>query len=104
MNRRQQIEAMLEQDGTDSFLRYALALEWASEGQPNQAMAEFNKLLTQDPGYIPAYLQAGQLLAKAGQGDAARILLEKGIHVARQGNDDHAAEEMAAILASLPPS
>ena len=101
MSRRQQIESMLADDPKDSFLRYALALEWASEHRLEQAVGVLQELVSDDPTYIPAHLQLGQLLVKAGIVDKARATLQSGIAAARNGNDDHAAEEMAALLATL---
>ena len=92
---------MLADEPKDSFLRYALALEWAAESKPAQAVAVLDALIQDDAGYIPAYLQAGQLLAKAGDAVRAKAVLQAGVAAARAGHDDHAAEEMTALLESL---
>lgn len=101
MSRRAQIEAMLKEDPRDSFLRYALALELAGAGELTQAVAALEGLLADQPDYIPAYLQAGQFLLKAGDAGKARTVLEAGVAAALAGRDDHAAEEMAALLQAL---
>jgi len=97
MSRRAQIEAMLAQDPQDAFLRYALSMELLSAGEPAAAQAELQRLLADDPGYIPAYLQAAQLAVQLGQPDQALAVLEAGIPRAQAAGDAHAAEEMAGL-------
>lgn len=104
MSRRAQIEAMLAQDPQDAFLRYALSMELVSAGEPAAALAELRRLLTDDPGYIPAYLQAAQLSAQLGQPDQALGLLDAGIPRAQAAGDAHAADEMSGLRASLTGS
>ena len=101
ISRRQQIEQMLEQDPEDAFLQYALAMEWMSEKEPAKALAQLQQLLAMQETYVPAYLQAGQLLAQLGQPLEACILLDRGVQQARMQNDVHAAEEMAGLRQSL---
>lgn len=101
MKRREQIERMLQDDPNDGFLNYALALEVAAEGNLGQAIDLLQKLIKAQPDYIPAYLQAGQFLVKQGDLTVARDVLTNGMAAARVGQDEHAAEEMANLLASI---
>ena len=100
-SRREMIEEMLAASPKDTFLRYGLAMEFAREGQPAKAVATMRALISDQPTYIPAYFQAGQILAKDGNSEAAAELLRQGISVARAQSDFHAAEEMAGLLSQI---
>jgi Tfp pilus assembly protein PilF len=99
--RKQHLEELLELDPDDSFVRYGLAMEYASAGQDAEAATFLDELLRRDPGYVPAYLQAGRALIRVGDDERARDVLRRGIAAARQSGDDHAAGEMAGFLESL---
>jgi Tfp pilus assembly protein PilF len=103
MTRKAQVEAMLAEDPDNSLLRYALAMEHASEGDDLSALRELRELHRRDPGYVPAYLQAGRALTRLGEEDDARAILRTGIHVAQRAGDSHAAGEMQGLLESLGP-
>ena len=53
---------MLVAEPNDTFLRYGLALEFAREGQPDEAVSRLRALVADRPDYVPAYFQAAQLL------------------------------------------
>jgi tetratricopeptide (TPR) repeat protein len=99
--RRQQIEEMLEADPGDSFLRYALAMEYTSAGEHEAAAASLEELIRRDPAYVPAYQQAGQVLLRLGRDDQARAVLQAGVTIATRQGNDHAASEMSGLLAGL---
>lgn len=100
-SRRQQIEAMLAEDPKDPFLHYALAMEHVGAGQLDEAVKRFEELLGIDPGYVPAYFQAGRALNELGRTEEARTLLRTGIATATHKGDAHAAGEMEGLLESL---
>jgi Tfp pilus assembly protein PilF len=100
-SRREQIEEMLADDPNDVFLRYGLAMEYASAGDTAAAVRCFQDLLRIAPDYVPAYVQAGQLYARLGRDDEAMATYREGIEVARQKGDLHAAGEMEGFLMSL---
>ncbi len=99
--RLQRIEELLADDPDDPFLRYGLAMEHASLGDSARAVACFRELMARSPDYVPAYVQAGQALARLGQAEQAREVFRQGIAAARKANDAHAAGEMEAFLDSL---
>ena len=58
----QQLTEMLVDDPTDSFCRYALALEFASDpSSRKQAIEELELLKKNDPNYLALYYQLGLL-------------------------------------------
>jgi predicted Zn-dependent protease len=101
MPSREQLEQLLADDPTDVFLVYAVAMAWASEGDADQAIERLGKLLEEQPDYVPAWFQRGQLLAGADRVQEAREVLVEGIAVARRVGDAHAEGEMAEFLESL---
>lgn len=100
-SRREKIEAMLEDDPKDIFLRYSLAMELDKEGENDASLAKLTELIEEDPPYVPAFFMAGQQLARLGRVEKAREALRVGIEAARQQGDAHAAGEMSEFLASL---
>lgn len=100
-SRRARIEAMLADDPGDVFLRYSLALEMASAGETERAIAILGELAAATPPYVPAFHMAGRHLAAHGRHDEARRFLRDGIEEARRQGQDHAAGEMAGLLMEL---
>jgi hypothetical protein len=95
-----QIEALLADDPSDVFLRYGLAMEYVSAGDDATAADQLMRL-ADDAAYVPAFLQAGQVLARLNRIDEACRVLRRGVAAARQQRDAHAEGEMAGLLASL---
>lgn len=100
-SRKQQLEAMLAEEPNDAFLRYALAMEYASAGQDEEAARRFLELIELAPLYVPTYLTTARTLLRLGQDEEARGILHRGIPIARQQGEGHAAEEMEGFLASI---
>ena len=99
--RRKKIEAMLEEDPTDTFLRYSLAMELDKESEHDRSLAQLTELTKDEPPYVPAFFMAGQQLTRLDRIAEARSILRDGIEQARTQNDAHAAGEMSEFLASL---
>lgn len=102
MNRREKLETMLAASPGDSFLSYALALTFASEGNAAAARDRLATLLENDPQYVPAYFQLAQLHVQLGDGDQAKPVLARGMETARRAGDLHAEAEMRGLLEQLP--
>ena len=101
MNRREKIEAMLEDEPTDTFLRYSLAMELRSEGNHDASLEKLAELTQDSPPYVPAFFMAAQQLVDLDRIDEARSQLRDGIEQARSQGDAHAAAEMSELLMSL---
>jgi thioredoxin-like negative regulator of GroEL len=99
--RRQQIEEMLVAEPTDLLLRYCLAVEMHADGEPDKALGQFDELCQETPPHVPAFFRRAQLLVELQRIDEAREVLRKGIEIARQQGDLHAAGEMSELLADL---
>src|SRR4051794_7977065 len=99
--RKEQLEELLADEPKDPFLRYGLAMEHVSLGDDAGAVACFGELFAVAPEYVPGYMQAGQAFVRLGRVEEARTTFRDGIAVARKQGDQHAAEEMQGMLASL---
>ena len=95
-----QIEELLADDPNDPFLRYGLAMEYASAGDDASA-ADHLLGLAADTPYVPAYLQAGQVLNRLNRADEACEVLRRGIAAAKAQGNSHAEGEMSALLTSI---
>lgn len=95
------LSQILEANPTDAFARYGLAIAYAADGNNDQALTEYETILTQTPEYVPAYQMSAQLLLKTGRQAEAQTRLTDGLRVARQTGNAHAASEMQAMLDDL---
>jgi Flp pilus assembly protein TadD len=100
-SRLQMLTEFLQQNPSDAFARYGLAMEHAKAGQTEQALAEFNKLLELHPDYTNAYFMAAQTLQRNGRTAEARRMLENGVEAARRTGNKHALSEMSGMLEEL---
>jgi predicted Zn-dependent protease len=89
---------ILAQNPSDVFARYSLAMEHANSGDAARALSAFDALLADNPGYVPAYQMAGQLLMRTGDTDRAREYLTRGLAAAEKSGNQHAAGEISGML------
>lgn len=106
MARVDRIRALLTESPDDPELHYALAMEHASTGDDAGCVAVFRELIERFAAapFIPAYLQAGQALARLDRTNEAAAVLREGIAAAeRKGTPDalHARGEMQGLLATV---
>lgn len=95
------LSEILAQDPGNAFARYGLAMEYASRGETDTALAEFDRLLVDHPDYTAGFFMAAQTLAKADRPDDAKVRLAQGIACARRTGNNHALSEMQAMLDEL---
>ncbi len=100
-SRREKIEAMLEKEPQDVFLRYSLALELEKEADHDRSLELLHGLTKGENPYVPAFFMQGQQLTRLGRMTQARSVLRHGIEAARIAGDAHAAAEMSEFLQSL---
>ncbi|MFK7765949.1 MAG: hypothetical protein AB8B55_01820 [Mariniblastus sp.] len=101
MSRREQLEEMLAGDPTDTFLRYALAIEFENEEEHERSLELHRELMNDEPPYVPSYFMSGQQLANADRIEEAIAVLKKGIEQADLQGDTHAASEMRGFIETL---
>ncbi len=101
MSRREQIEAMLEDEPDDQFLRYSLASELNKEGEHERSLALLRGLMSDETPLVAAFLMAGRHLVELERIDEARTVLRNGVEEARRQGDNHVADEMNDFLDAL---
>jgi predicted Zn-dependent protease len=95
------LKEILALDAKNSFARYGIAMELVSQGQIDEALAEFDTLLAFDPDYTAAYYMSAQTLAAAGRTAEAIERLKAGINCAARTGNKHALSEMQGTLDEL---
>jgi tetratricopeptide (TPR) repeat protein len=92
---------ILEQNPTDAFTRYGLAMAYAAEGKTDTALAEFDTLIKLNADYVPAYQMSAQTLVKLGRTEEAAVRLRDGIDAATRTKNKQALSEMEGMRDDL---
>ena len=92
---------MLKNEPYDSFLNYALALEYNKLDEPQKAIDLIEKLLDRDKNYLGAYYQLGKIYENNLQLDKARDVYNKGIIIAQQQKNNKTREELKRAILIL---
>ena len=96
------IQAMLQDDPRDSFLRYTLAMEYRKLDDNKKSLELLAELANQDePKFVAAFFMAAQQLVELDRLDEARTFLRDGIDEARRQDNQHAAAEMSELLSEI---
>jgi len=97
-SRLETLKNMVAQNPNDSFSRYGLAMEYASSGDLEHAVQEYQALLAVNANYSAAYYHGGQALEKLGRREEARALYRQGIEATTRIGDLHTRSEIQAAL------
>ena len=100
-SRLQMLTQFLEQNPSDAFARYGLAMELSKAGQMEQALTEFKKLLELHPDYTNGYFMAAQTLERNGRTNEVKQMLQSGVEAAKRTGNKHALSEMAGMLEEI---
>src|SRR5262249_50293606 len=96
----EKVKAMLAASPDDTFLLYALAMEYKKTDQ-RQSIELLRRVTLLDPLQSYAYFQLGQVHELAGDIEAARDAYRQGLAAADRAGDAHAKSEIAAALAII---
>lgn len=98
MTRLAQLRQMLAEEPADAFLRYAISVELAAQGNRTEAIENVQQLLADQPEYLGAYYQLGQWLEQEGKNDEALRIYKAGVQLAtKTGNKKTLGELNEAI-------
>lgn len=97
-DRLEEIKKMMKTDPNDSFLTYALALEYEKIGDIDKAISIIEELIKTDPNYLGAYYKLGQLFETKDDLSAAETVYRKGIELAEAKNDNKTKGELEEAL------
>ncbi|MCX2477586.1 tetratricopeptide repeat protein [Pedobacter sp. MC2016-15] len=86
--------AFLTTEPNDPFILYALATEYNSLNDTEQAYHYYLKLVDEHPAYVGTYYHLGKLYQKHGETDKAIAIYEQGMERAREKGDGHAFAEL----------
>ena len=98
MSRLSQIEEMLKSEPNDSFLNYALALEYAKANDVAKAIQLIEALLSKDENYLGAYYQLGKYYEQIQNVPKAILTYTKGTEVAKKIKNNKALGELNEAL------
>lgn len=100
-SRREKLQEFVAADPSDSFSRYALALELEKEGEEGEAVLQFREVIARDPAYVAAYYHLGKVLARTGFIAEARQVYSNGLAAASAANDQRTRTEIQEALDNL---
>ncbi|MFT7073999.1 MAG: tetratricopeptide (TPR) repeat protein [Patiriisocius sp.] len=86
-SRIEQLKEFLNEDSKDSFLTYALALEYVRVEKNDIARDCFLKLIKDDENYIASYYQLGKLYESLSDLEKAIEIYKKGINIAQKSEN-----------------
>lgn len=101
VSRLQHIQEMLAKEPDDSFLIYALALEYAKMSDINKAIEVLENLILKNAAYLGSYYQLGKYYEQTEQLQKAADIYTRGIVVAQQQNNKKILGELSTALFSL---
>ncbi len=94
MSRIEKLLEYIKQNGKDSFLQHALALEYIKIDRDEEARNVFNELLLREPTYVGSYYHLGKLLERDGNFEKAIKIYERGMQEAKKAGDMHSYNEL----------
>lgn len=89
-----QLAQRIKEDPSDSFSKFALALELLKINEDQKALKLFNNIVAEDPNYVGVYYHLGKLLEQLSENKKALENYKSGIEISRQINDKHAESEL----------
>jgi tetratricopeptide (TPR) repeat protein len=100
-NRLAQLQSMITDYPEDTFLNYAIGLEYWTAGKLLEAYTHFSYLRQAKPEYLPTYYQLGKLCSETDRPEEAASVLQEGMAVARRQEDYKTLEELQSALRIL---
>ena len=99
--RLQKLAEMLEKQPNDTFLLYAMGMEYLGMGEVNVAEKYFKLVLEFDKAHVATYYQLGILFTQNNREIEAQDFLEKGYELAKQKGDLKTQNEFRSALDEL---
>jgi len=86
-SRIEQLQELLKDDINDSFLKYALALEYVKVRENDTARDCFLELIKEDKNYVASYYQLGKLYESLNEVEKAMEIYKNGIEIAQKSEN-----------------
>jgi tetratricopeptide (TPR) repeat protein len=91
------LEQWIKEDPTEPFNKYGLAMELLQTDAPRVSLL-FDELLRHHTSYLPTYYIAANFYADQGNPDKAIKILEVGIVLAKEQDNQKAFRELKSLL------
>tara|TARA_Y100000385_G_C13094018_1_gene640224 strand:- start:2008 stop:2325 length:318 start_codon:yes stop_codon:yes gene_type:complete len=101
MNRLEQLKVMSAEDPNDSFIRFAIAMEYKTDENFEEAISFFEKLKELDAKYIGLYYHLAECYVEMEDEKKALTIYKEGIKLAEDQNDQHAKAELMNAKVNL---
>ncbi len=99
--RLQKLAEMLEKQPHDTFLLYAMGMEYLGIGDVNVAEKYFKQVLEVDPLHVATHYQLGILFTQTNRENEAQTFLARGFELAKQKGDLKTQNEFRSALDEL---
>lgn len=99
--RLEQLNEFLKNNTNDSFIKFAIALEYIKKNDDRKALEYFSDILNNDPDYVGTYYHLGKLYERLGEKENAIKSYEAGMNVTKEKNEQHAFSELQEALNQL---
>ncbi len=101
LNRLEHLLGLYESTPSDPFILFALAKEYESKDDPDQALTFYLRVKETNPAYVGLYYHLGKLYETLQTPELALQTYNQGIEVAQSANDQHAASELKGAKLNL---
>lgn len=98
------LQQLLTQTPNDTFALFAIAKEYESVGNQEQALSHYLQLRDIDPDYVGLYYHLGKLYAQTGHPEEALQVFRDGMAVAKKLGDTHSFNELNGARMELDDS
>ncbi|HKK45513.1 MAG TPA: tetratricopeptide repeat protein [Balneolaceae bacterium] len=96
-----QLARQIKENPSDSFSKFALALEFRKQGEFKKARILFEDILESDPDYVGVYYHLGKLYEVLDRPKDALDLYKNGIDVAKKQKEVRTKSELEEALKQL---
>ncbi len=93
MPSRAQIQKLLDLEPNDPFMLYAMATDYAKEGEHESAIEFYQKTIEVDAEYCYAYYHQARSYEALGRLEEAKSTLDRGLEVSERVGDSQAINE-----------
>ncbi len=100
-DRLQQLLSLLKNSPNDPFTNFAVAKEYESIGDYENALHYYQQIVQQDKMYVGTYYHLGKLYEKMHEPELAFSIYKEGMKVAKMQGDQHAFNELAGAQLNL---
>jgi tetratricopeptide (TPR) repeat protein len=98
MDRKEFIKNEINQDPTDPFNHYLLAIEYQKEGAVEETFEQFEMIISDFPDYVATYYTYANALLAESREDRAEEIIRAGMEQAEKNGAAKALKELKQLL------